>query len=70
MFRVHLENFVTIRAKFLTLGSRKNLIDSQQGQIMELEGASEQLREELKMKEAEYEEHLQQMRQQHTSSLR
>ncbi|XP_024136739.1 protein fantom [Oryzias melastigma] len=48
----------------------KNLIDSQQGQIMELEGASEELREELKMKEAEYEEHLQQMRQQHTSSLR
>ncbi|XP_011474699.1 protein fantom isoform X3 [Oryzias latipes] len=47
-----------------------NVIESQQSQIEELERASELLREELKKKEAEYEEHLQQMRQQQTFSLR
>uniref|UniRef100_A0A8C7Z3J3 RPGRIP1 like n=1 Tax=Oryzias sinensis TaxID=183150 RepID=A0A8C7Z3J3_9TELE len=47
-----------------------NVIESQQSQIEELEGAAELLREELKKKEAEYEEHLQQMRQQQAFSLR
>lgn len=70
MSRVLSKNVVTTRAKVFTLCSRNNVIESQQSQIEELERASELLREELKKKEAEYEEHLQQMRQQQTFSLR
>uniref|UniRef100_A0A3Q3JUC2 C2 domain-containing protein n=1 Tax=Monopterus albus TaxID=43700 RepID=A0A3Q3JUC2_MONAL len=48
----------------------ENVIESQRSHMEELEGASELLREELRKKEAEYEERLLQVRQQQTSRLR
>ncbi|XP_040927129.1 protein fantom isoform X2 [Betta splendens] len=48
----------------------ENVIESQQNQMEEMEVASELLREELRRKEAEYEEKLLQVRQQQTSKLR
>uniref|UniRef100_A0A7N5ZRL2 C2 domain-containing protein n=1 Tax=Anabas testudineus TaxID=64144 RepID=A0A7N5ZRL2_ANATE len=47
----------------------ENVIESQQNQMEEMEAASELLREELRKKEAEYEESLLQLRQQQTSKL-
>lgn len=49
---------------------RENVIESQRSRMEELEGASELLREELRRKEAEYEERLLQVRQEQTSKLR
>lgn len=46
------------------------MIESQRNQMEEMEVASELLREELRRKEAEYEEKLLQVRQQQTSTLR
>lgn len=48
----------------------ENVIESQRSRMEELEGASELLREELRRKEAEYEERLLQVRQEQTSKLR
>ncbi|XP_026222287.1 protein fantom [Anabas testudineus] len=48
----------------------ENVIESQQNQMEEMEAASELLREELRKKEAEYEESLLQLRQQQTSKLK
>ncbi|XP_042371016.1 protein fantom-like, partial [Plectropomus leopardus] len=47
----------------------ENVIELQRSHMEEVEGASELLREELRRKEAEYEERLLQVRQQQTSSL-
>uniref|UniRef100_A0A3Q2QWB5 RPGRIP1 like n=1 Tax=Fundulus heteroclitus TaxID=8078 RepID=A0A3Q2QWB5_FUNHE len=47
-----------------------NVVESQQSRVEELEGVSEQLREELRRKEEEFEEKLLQARQQQTSTLR
>lgn len=49
---------------------RENVIESQRSRMEELEGASELLREELRRKEAEYEERLLQVRQEQSSKLR
>lgn len=49
---------------------RENVIESQRSQMEEMEAASELLREELRKKEAEYEEKLLQLRQQQTSKMR
>lgn len=46
------------------------MIESQRSHIEEVEGTSELLREELRRKEAEYDETLLQVRQQQTSKLR
>ncbi|XP_026028111.1 protein fantom isoform X2 [Astatotilapia calliptera] len=48
----------------------ENVIESQRSRMEELEGASELLREELRRKEAEYEERLLQVRQEQSSKLR
>ncbi|XP_030587414.1 protein fantom isoform X3 [Archocentrus centrarchus] len=48
----------------------ENVVESQRSHMEELEGASELLREELRRKEAEYEERLLQVRQEQTSKLR
>ncbi|XP_035981500.1 protein fantom [Fundulus heteroclitus] len=48
----------------------ENVVESQQSRVEELEGVSEQLREELRRKEEEFEEKLLQARQQQTSTLR
>ncbi|KAM7002344.1 protein fantom [Tautogolabrus adspersus] len=48
----------------------ENVIELQRSHMEEVEGASEQLREELRRKEEEYEESLLQVRQQQTSKLR
>lgn len=48
----------------------ENVIESQRSRMEELEGASELLREELRRKEAEYEERLLQVQQEQTSKLR
>ncbi|XP_074489420.1 protein fantom [Sebastes fasciatus] len=48
----------------------ENVIELQRNHMEEMEGASELLREELRRKEAEYEERLLQVRQQQTSKLR
>lgn len=54
----------------MTLCTRENVIQSQQSHMEDLEGASELLREELRRKEADYEDRLLQVRQQQTSRLR
>lgn len=46
------------------------MIELQRSQMEEMEGASELLQEELRRKEAEYEQRLLQVRQQQTSKLR
>ncbi|XP_039893259.1 protein fantom isoform X5 [Simochromis diagramma] len=48
----------------------ENVIESQRSRMEELEGASELLREELRRKEAEYEERLLQVRQEQSSKLK
>lgn len=60
----------TSRKALFCLCVRENVIESQQSQMEEMEAASELLREELRNKEAEYEERLLQVRQQQTSKLR
>uniref|UniRef100_A0A672ZK65 RPGRIP1 like n=1 Tax=Sphaeramia orbicularis TaxID=375764 RepID=A0A672ZK65_9TELE len=48
----------------------ENVIESQQNHIEQLEGTSQQLQDELRKKEEQYEERLLQVRQQQTSNLR
>ncbi|XP_045892940.1 protein fantom [Micropterus dolomieu] len=48
----------------------ENVIELQRSHMEEMEGVSEQLRDELRKKEAEYQERLLQVRQQQTSKLR
>ena len=49
---------------------RENVIELQRSHMEEMEAASQLLREELRRKEAEYEERLLQVRQQHNDKLR
>ena len=50
--------------------TRENVIELQQSHVEEMEGANQLLHDELRKKEAEYEEKLLHVRQQQTSKLR
>lgn len=53
-----------------SLCGRENVIESQRDQMEEMEQASDMLREELRKKEAEFEEQLLEIRQNQTSKVK